>query len=506
MLRFFTPIIICLIFVSCSFKDKSEVKRPNIVFIFSDDHAYQAISAYNDRLAALAPTPNIDRIAAEGIRFDKCYVTNSICAPSRATILTGKHSHANGHRTNMDTFDGSQVTFPKLMQAQGYETALVGKWHLKSTPTGFDYWEILPGQGHYYNPAFITPKDTLVEEGYVTDLITDKALNWLQHNRDQDKPFVLMVQHKAPHRAWEKGPKHLSLYEDVEFPEPETLFDEYNGRGTAAKTQDMTIERTMELDRDLKMRTKEKAENRPHTYGRMNEAQRAAWDAVYEPIRDDFNKLNPQGKDLVRWKYQRYMRDYLTTIRSVDENIGRVLAYLDESGLAENTLVVYCSDQGFYLGEHGWFDKRFMYEESFRTPLVMRWPGVIKPGSVNKDLVSNLDFAQTFVLMAGGEAPKEMQGLSLLPLMQGTTPADWRESLYYHYYEFPGAHSVRKHEGVANKRYKLMHFYEIDEWEFYDLEKDPNEMNSGYNNPDYANTVNQMKKELARLKQEYKVQ
>lgn len=496
--------------LSCAEKSTetiSEPQRPNILFIFSDDHAFQAISAYEHQLADYAPTPNIDRIAENGMRFDRAYVTNSICAPSRATVLTGAHSHVNGHRTNGDIFDGEQITFPKLLRENGYTTALIGKWHLRSKPTGFDHWEILPGQGHYYNPDFISDTDTGAVEGYVSDLITDKSLAWLDANKGSGKPFMLMLQHKAPHREWEKGPDHLTLYEDVEFPEPANLFDDYSNRGTAAKEQDMTIRETMQLDSDLKLWTEENKNKGSYnrTYGRMNDTQRAAWDAVYNPIIQEFQEQNLQGNDLVRWKYQRYMRDYLATIRSVDDNVGRVLDYLEENGLDENTLIVYTSDQGFYLGEHGWFDKRFMYEESFRTPLLMQWQGKIPEGTVNSDLVSNLDFAQTFLDVAGVEAPDRMQGRSLLPLMRGETPENWRDYLYYHYYEFPAVHSVNKHEGITGERYKLMHFYELGEWEMYDLEKDPMEMNNIYNHPEYDSIQHSLVDRFKRIKRQYGV-
>lgn len=484
-----------------------EAKKTNIIFIFTDDHAFQALSAYKHELASFAPTPNLDRIALQGMRFDKCYVTNSICAPSRATVLTGAHSHVNGHRTNNDTFDGSQVTFPKLLQENGYTTALIGKWHLKSEPTGFDHWEILPGQGHYYNPTFIVPGDTLIEPGYVTDIITDKSLTWLKAQKETDTPFMLMLQHKAPHREWEKGPDHLTLYEDVVFPEPANLFDDYSTRGTAAKGQDMTIEKTMQLASDLKIWTEDSKKSGGYirTYGRMDDAQRAAWDAVYDPIIADFQKQNLSGDELTRWKFQRYLRDYLAVIRSVDDNVGRVLDYLQESGLDENTLIVYTSDQGFYLGEHGWFDKRFMYEESYRTPLLMQWKGEIAPGSVNNDLVSNLDFAQTFLDIAEIPAPIVMQGRSLTPLMKGQTPEDWRQYLYYHYYEFPAVHSVQKHEGITNGRYKLIHFYELDEWEFYDLATDPMEMNNTYSDSANQELIETLKDRFRRLKIQYGV-
>ena len=473
--------------------DKAK-KPPNILFIFSDDHAFQAISAYGGRLAKVAPTPNIDRLAKEGMIFTRSYVTNSICAPCRAVIQTGKHSHLNGVLDNRLRFDATQQTFPKLLRKIGYQTAIVGKWHLKATPTGFDYSEVLPGQGNYYNPVMLLPNKRVRHTGYVTDIVTDLGLDWLKNKRDKSKPFMLMLQHKAPHRRWNPNLKHLNLFDDVEIPEPDNLFDNYDGRGTAAHTQDMSIARTM-TGYDLKLTT-------PRT---INPEQKKVWTAAYEPKNAKFKAAKLKGKDLIRWKYQRYLKDYLRCIRSVDENVGRVLKYLDESGLARNTVVIYSSDQGFYLGEHGWFDKRFMYKESFRTPLLARWPGVIKPGSTNADLVQNLDYAQTFLDIAGAPDPADMQGASIKPLMAGKAPADWRKSLYYHYYEFPAVHSVRRHEGVATKTHKLIHYYDLDEWELYDLAKDPNEMKSQYANPACASVVADLKKELIRLKKLYKV-
>ncbi|MDN3202691.1 sulfatase family protein [Algoriphagus sediminis] len=499
-------IIFFLFIFSCSKAPVEEVlQRPNILFIFVDDHAFQAISAYEGRLAELAPTPNIDRLAETGMKFNKAYVTNSICAPSRATVLTGLHSHANGLRTNGDVFDGSQITFPKLLQEADYQTALIGKWHLKSEPTGFDHWEVLPGQGHYYNPDFIIPGDTIKEEGYVTEIITEKSLKWLSEQKNSGKPFMLMMQHKAPHREWEKGPKQLELYEDVTFPEPDNLFDDYSSRASAAKEQDMTINKTMRLSSDLKLWSDEDSASWSYkrTYGRMNEKQRDAWDAVYGPIKEQFEEAKLSGTELISWKYQRYMRDYLAVIRAVDESVGAVLDYLEAEGLRENTLVVYTSDQGFYLGEHGWFDKRFMYEESFRTPLLMSWPSIIEAGSESDALVSNLDFAQTFLEMARAEAPSSMQGMSLIPIMKGKQPENWRSSLYYAYYEYPGVHSVKKHEGAFDGRFKLIHYYEEDEWEFFDLESDPTEMNNIYSNPESLNQIQRMKEELKSLKQEF---
>ena len=482
--------------------------RPNILWIYSDDHAENAVSAYGSRLAEVAPTPNIDRIAHEGVLFRNSFVTNSICGPCRAVVLTGLHSHLNGFRQNGDRFDGDQQTFPKLLREAGYQTALFGKWHLGTEPTGFDAWEVLPGQGHYYNPEFITPSGRGPVEGYVTDITTDKALNWLEQGRDAEKPFMLMVQHKAPHREWEPGPDHLTLFDDVKIPEPDNLFDDYSGRGTAAREQDMTIGETMRLGPDLKVWDESEKEtpvwNR--TYGRMNDEQRAAWDAAYDPKNAAFHEAGLDGDDLVRWKYQRYLKDYLRCIRSIDDNVGRLLDYLEATGLDKNTVVFYSSDQSFYLGEHGWFDKRFIYEESLRTPLVARWPGVIAPGSQVEELAQNLDCAQTFLDIAGVSQPDTMQGRSLLPLMRGERPDDWRESIYYHYYEGEGrVHNVYKHYGVRTDRYKLVYFYTLDEWEFYDLKKDPNEMQSVYDEPAYASQIETLKTELARLRAHYRV-
>ncbi len=465
--------------------------RPNIIFVFTDDHASHAISAYGSRINQ---TPNIDRLADEGMLFRNAFVTNSICAPSRAVILTGKHSHLNGIFTNRERFDSAQVTFPKLLRQAGYQTAIVGKWHLKSAPTGFDYWEVLPGQGDYYNPRFRTHGDTVRYTGYVTDIITDRALDWLQNARDPDKPFMLMYQHKAPHRRWQPGPEHLTLYDDATIPEPPTLFDDYEGRTSAAKTQEMTIAQHM-YDEDLKLVAP----------AQLNEEQLERWNAAYGPKNEAFENAGLSGDDLVRWKYQRYIKDYLRTIASVDDNLGRVLDYLDEAGLAENTVVIYSSDQGFYLGDHGWYDKRWMYEESLRMPFIVRWPGVVQPGSENSDLVQNLDFAETFLEMAGVDVPADMQGTSLVPLLEGRTPADWRDAIYYHYWEYPAWHMVRRHFGVRTQRYKLIYYYEIDEWELFDLENDPDELSSVYADPEYAEIVADLKARLAQMRAEYRV-
>jgi arylsulfatase A-like enzyme len=472
----------------------AEAKRPNILFIFSDDHAYQAISAYNDP-RKLIQTPNIDRLANEGIRFNRCFVTNSICGPSRATVITGKYSHMNGFYNNTNSrFDGTQATMPKLLQTAGYQTAIVGKWHLVTDPTGFDYWEILPGQGIYYNPPMIRNGEKVKHDGYVTDIITDLTLNWLK-NRDKSKPFLMMCHHKAPHREWEPALKYLNHDNDRTYETPPTLFDDYAGRGKAEHEQDMTIAKTMN-DRDLKLVAPPD----------LTPEQRKAWDAYYEPRNAAFRKANPQGNDLVRWKYNRYMHEYLGCIKSVDESVGQVLKFLDDEGLADNTLVVYSADQGFYLGEHGWFDKRWIFTESLRTPLLVRWPGKVKPGSVNEDIVSNLDYAETLLAAAGVSVPAEMQGRSFVPILQGQTPSDWRKAFYYHYYEYPGPHNVARHYAVATARYKLVHFYEpeFNYWELFDLEKDPLELKSVYGQPEYATVQQELGVELARLRKELK--
>ncbi|MBN1360289.1 MAG: sulfatase [Sedimentisphaerales bacterium] len=464
-------------------------KRPNIIYIMSDDHASHALSCYGSKINK---TPNLDRIANEGMRFTNAFCTNSICAPCRAVVLTGKYSHINGLTDNVARFDGSQQTFPKLLQQAGYETAMVGKWHLKTDPTGFDYWNILPGQGVYYNPVTIEMGQRKQHTGYVTDVITNSCLEWLKA-RTTDKPFCLMFHHKAPHREWEPGPAHLNLYDDVTVPEPETLFDDYSGRGRAAHEQDMTIAKTMNR-KDLKLTPP----------ANLTSEQKQAWDAAYGPENEAFEQANLQGDELVRWKYQRYIKDYLRCIASVDDNVGRLLDYLDESGLAQNTIVIYTSDQGFYLGDHGWFDKRFMYEESLRMPLLVRCPGRIRPASVNDDIVLNLDFAETFLDYAGVPIPADMQGRSLRPILEGHTPDDWRTSMYYHYYEYPAVHSVKRHYGIRTQRYKLMHFYhDIDEWELYDLKTDPQELRSVYSDPKYADIVAELKAQLKQLRARY---
>lgn len=481
----------------------------NFLLLFSDDHAWQAVGAYG---RSLVPTPHLDRLAHEGMRFDQCLVTNSICAPSRATFLTGKYSHLNGVRDNSKPFDGSQQTFPKLLQKAGYQTAMIGKWHLESDPTGFDRWEVLPGQGSYYNPDFLYSGGRRRREGYCTDIIADLSLDWLKNGRDPAKPFALMSQHKAPHRNWMPPLHKLWMFDGKTLPEPPSLFDNYEHRAFPAHKQAMEIDRHMGLSYDLKIEfpdgvdpsmTSQTPGKNPEL-PRMTTAQRRAWNAAYGPITAEFLKANRKGRDLVRWKYQRYMKDYLACVSSLDDNIGRLLTYLDESGLAENTFVIYCSDQGFYLGEHGWFDKRWIYEESLRTPLLIRWPGAVKAGSVDRHLVSNLDLAETILDVAGVAPPSDMQGRSIVPILKGTNPAGWRQSFYYHYYE-KGVHDVAPHEGVRTDRYTIAHYYESEEWELFDLHNDPQQMRSVYADASYAPVVKQLKAELQRLRMQYKV-
>ena len=496
---------------ACRNRTSKEVGRPakpNIVYIMSDDHGYQALSCYNGKLNK---TPNLDRIANEGVIFTRAFVTNSLCAPSRATLLTGKFSNKNGlyiNRAGHNNFDGSQETFPKLLQKAGYQTAIVGKWHLRSDPTGFDYWDILPGQGQYYNPDFIEMGKKKRIEGYVTNLITDYAIGWLK-GRDKNKPFLLMVHEKAPHRPWMPDSTTFSLYEDEDFPVPDNYFDNYAGR-RGAKEQKMSVIKDMDIAYDLKMVDKEgeiKTRYRKimeNMLKRMTPAQRAAWDREYDPKIKALKEAHLSGEMLAVWKLRRYLTDYLRCVASVDRNIGRLLDYLDSTGLSKNTIVVYSSDQGFYLGEHGWFDKRFMYEESFRTPLIMRYSGFKHKGEI-KALVQNIDFAPTFLDYAGVKEPDDMQGVSLKPLLENSaSPANWRKSLYYHYYEFPCEHFTRRHYGIRTERYKLIHFYyDFDEWELFDLNNDPYEMHNIYHDPQYAGVIDTLKIQLDSLRTMY---
>ena len=490
---------------------------PNILFIMSDDHAYQAISAYDTRLIQ---TPNIDRLANEGMLFTNACVANSICAPSRATILTGKHSHINGKIDNRFPFDTNNVPFPQLFQHAGYQTAMYGKLHFGNKPKEVDDFMILPGQGNYINPSFITKTGDTTISGYVTDIITDLTLKWLDNKRDTARPFMLMYLHKAPHRPWWPSPEKFKAFSQKTFPEPFNLFDDYSNRGTAAKTAEMNLLYHMQYGHDSKIRpetlktmgnvepmVEEFKNGFTGPYGRANEAQKALYDPVLDSINTFFMENWPAMSDSekMRWKYQRYMQDYLGCISSVDDNIGRVLDYLDKSGLAENTIVVYTSDQGFYLGEHGWFDKRFIYNESFKTPLLIRWPGVVKAGSRNDEMVQNLDFAQTLLEMAGMTPPDDMQGESLIPLLTEDAAAWSREAVYYHYYEYPSVHMVKRHYGIVTREYKLAHFYyDVDEWELYDRLNDPAEMNNVYHDPDYTQIVETLKQQLADLRVKYR--
>lgn len=491
---------------------QEERQRPNIVFIMSDDHAYQAVSAYGSEISRLAPTPNIDRIARNGAIFLNSYVTNSLCGPSRATMLTGQFSHMHGFTKNGQRFDNSMWNWPRALGQRGYQTALFGKWHLNYSPegAGFGTWKVLDDQGKYYNPDIITPEGRGVVEGYATDLVTDYSLEWLEEERDPDQPFAILIHHKAPHRNFMPAIRHLQKYLGTEFPVPTNYFDHYDGRPAAA-AQEMNIYEDMYEGHDLHM-TEEVGSSElrfdrwPDDFARMTPEQRAAWDARLQANNDAINEADLHGRDLALWKYQRYMNQYLATVSAVDESVGRVLDWLERTGLDENTIVVYTSDQGFYLGEHGWFDKRFMYEESLRTPLVMQYPGHIAPGTRVEAPVQNVDYAPTFLDFAGLPIRDTIQGRSLREVVDdGEAPADWREDIYYHYYEYPGFHSVRAHYGVRTDRYKLMRFYgDINAWEFYDLETDPTEMHNRIDDPSAQDVIAELKGKLAELRAQYK--
>ena len=463
--------------------------RPNILFILTDDHAAHAISAYGSRINQ---TPNLDRLAQDGMRFDRCFAVNSICTPSRASILTGKYSHKNGVPV-FNAFDGSQPHIARYLRAAGYHTAVIGKWHLGTEPTGFDYYAVLPGQGVYHNPAFLTAKGMETITGYATDVITDKAIDFLK-TRPNEKPFLLFLHHKAPHREWSPDARHAHLYDGVEIPEPETLRDDYATRTDAARETTMTIVRHLN-NRDLKREPP----------AQLKGAARQAW--FVEVPMEVTTALNGKeqtltGDALLKWKYQRYIKDYLRCVASVDDNIGRVIEFLDANGLRDNTLVIYTSDQGFFLGDHGWFDKRFMYEPSLRMPFIVRWPGVVKAGATQQAIALNVDIAPTFMEAAGLKVPGDMQGRSLLPLLRGNRPPEWRTSMYYRYYHDPGHHNTRAHYGVRTDTHKLIYFWKKDQWECYDLVKDPNELRNIYNEPNAARVVANLKKELYRLKKE----
>src|ERR1035438_5994333 len=465
--------------------------RPNILFIMSDDHAAHAISAYGSRVNQ---TPNLDRVAKAGMRFDNCFCVNSICSPSRATILTGKYSHLNGVPT-FNRFDGSQPTVAKYLQAAGYYTGMLGKWHLGSDPTGFDKWSILPGQGVYFDPQFIDPDVRHVIKGYVTDIITDLAIDFLK-NRPQNKPFFLMVHHKAPHRSWEPDEKHRAMFASRHIPEPTTLRDDYTTRTDAIRECRQKVFEDL-TRRDLKLVPP----------ADLQGPARNQWLSVKPTEVEteiDGKKETLTGEALNAWKYQRYLQDYLACVQSIDDNVGRLLDWLDQSGLSESTVVIYTSDQGFFLGDHGLYDKRFMYEASVRMPFIVRWPSTIKPGRVQEAMAINPDFAPTFMDLAGLAVPADRQGGSVAPLLKGERPGDWRTSYYYRYYHDPGDHNPRAHYGVRTTTHKLIYFWKKDQWEMFDLVKDPDELHNLYHDPAQQEMVAKLKTELYRLKKELK--
>ena len=522
-------------------------QHPNIVYIMCDDHAYQGISAYGSALSKLAPTPNIDRLAERGMRFDRAFVENSLSTPSRACLMTGQYSHQNGQRQLGEGIDTTRTFFTELLQEAGYQTAVVGKWHMGCDPKGFDYYHVYNDQGQYWNPQYRgtdTNNEFIVEEGYSTDLTTDHALDFIEH-RDPSKPFCLLLHHKAPHRNWQANLKYLGMYDDVEFPMPENFYDDYATRGSAVHTQKMSVTRDMRWEQDFKvpemldLNNPDSQDSYNALMGeinRMTPEQRSAWGRYYFPRNRRLLEAQLKGKDLDNWKYQVYIRDYMSVIASVDESVGRVLDYLDKNGLTDNTMIVYTSDQGFYMGEHGWFDKRFMYEESLRTPLIVSYPGHTKPGSVCNRLVQNIDYAPTFLALAGVQQPKDMPGRSLVPVLaNGDNVKNWRQSIYYHYYDYPTYHMVRKHDGVRTDRYKLIHFYgkggldavpenkyqnvpgtreyatlkglesigyfepkdeAVDYCELYDLQADPHEQNNIFGKPGTEKITKQLQCEL----------
>lgn len=472
-------------------------QRPNIVFLFSDDHAAHALSAYQSHLkygVKLPVTPNLDRLAARGMLFVNSFVTNSICGPARATVLTGQYGHINGVMTNTEPLHPTAVTFPKLLHSSGYETALFGKWHLKTRPEGFDRYEILAGQGPYYNPVLHSGADSVRHTGYTLDIVTDRALRWLSTGRTGRKPFMLMLTFNAPHRWWDPGPDQLAMYRDTAFAVPATFDDSGEGRASPARDPEMRIALDL-VPRDLKLEP-------PNN---LNARQRARWDSAYSSENAKLRAAGLRGEALARWKYQRFVADYMRVVSALDTQVGRVLDALDSAGLSKNTIIVYSSDQGFFLGDHGWFDKRWMYEESLRTPLLVSWPGNVRAGSVNRDLVMNLDLAGTFLDVAGIPAPTGMQGRSIVPLLRGKTPGDWRDAVYYQYFEYPGWHAVRRQYGVRTARYKLIHYYESGEWELFDLDHDPEELKSVHGERSYAGVRKQLENRLQTLRSQYSV-
>ena len=489
-------------------------QKPNIVFIFSDDHAPHAIGAYNGWLKSVNPTPRIDELAKQGMLFEKSFCTNSICGPSRAVIMTGKHSHKNGFMNNGNTFNWNQQTFPKILRKAGYTTALYGKSHLKGNPKGFDDWKVLPGQGDYYNPDLITPKGRVRIDGHCTDVVTDLAVEWLKTGRDKTKPFMLMVQHKAPHRNWMPALRHLPLYDDIKIPEPTTLFDKWEDNAPPARHQELEIDRHMDINYDLFLDLTADFEGAPsqkrqdrsawRNMKKMTKDQLSSWRAFYGPRDKAFREANLSGKELVRWKFQRYAKNYLRCVRGVDDSVGKIQDTLKNLKLDYNTVVIYSSDQGFYIGDHGWYDKRWMYEESLMMPLIVKWPGVTKPDSRSVQMVQNLDYAQTFLEMAGAEIPSNMQGRSLVPILKNGKADDWRKSIYYHYYEYPSVHMIPRHYGIRTERYKLIHFYQFgNEWEMYDLKEDPDELTNIYGKADKKSLQKDLKEQLVAIRKFY---
>ena len=489
-------------------------QKPNIVFIFSDDHAPHAIGAYNGWLKSVNPTPRIDELAKQGMLFEKSFCTNSICGPSRAVIMTGKHSHKNGFMNNGNTFNWNQQTFPKILRKAGYTTALYGKSHLKGNPKGFDDWKVLPGQGDYYNPDLITPKGRVRIDGHCTDVVTDLAVEWLKTGRDKTKPFMLMVQHKAPHRNWMPALRHLPLYDDIKIPEPTTLFDKWEDNAPPARHQELEIDRHMDINYDLFLDLTADYEGAPsqkrqdrsawRNMKKMTKDQLSSWRAFYGPRDKAFHEANLSGKELVRWKFQRYAKNYLRCVRGVDDSVGKIQDTLKNLKLDDNTVVIYSSDQGFYIGDHGWYDKRWMYEESLMMPLIVKWPGVTKPDSRSVQMVQNLDYAQTFLEMAGAEIPSNMQGRSLVPILKNGKADDWRKSIYYHYYEYPSVHMIPRHYGIRTERYKLIHFYQFgNEWEMYDLKEDPDELTNIYGKADKKSLQKDLKEQLVAIRKFY---
>jgi arylsulfatase A-like enzyme len=488
-------------------------KPPNILFIMSDDHAVQAISALNRDRVQLNQTPNLDRIADEGCVFKNSFCCNSICTPSRASILTGKHSLQNGVLTLSDSLADDQVTFAGLLKEAGYTTALVGKWHLNCEPKAedFDFWEVLPGQGCYYNPDYLVPGGTVRREGYVTDITTDTMLNWLETGRDQEKPFLACLQFKAPHRPWMPPPRHYHLYDGHTFPEPENLRDDYRNRCDVLKRNKMEIAKHMTWNTDLKVHdagpNQSRLESFPETYGeyewgRMTPEQLKAWNDAYDARGAFVRSHEMSDEEFESWSYQAYVTDYLRVIAAVDDNVGRALQYLKDSDLEDNTIVIYCADQGFYLGEHRWFDKRWMFEESMQMPLMIRWPGKIKAGATYEQLVQNIDYAPTLLEACGVDVPESMHGTSLLRVIEDGSSI--HEDLYYHYY-LHGGHGVPAHDGVRSMRYKLLHYYTQGEFNLFDLEEDPMEMCSLHDDPAYTDILADMMQRYGRARKQYDI-